>query len=449
MAKIFNTKLAKSILTLGLPLIVGELGSITQQFADTMMVGHYGTTELAASSFVNSIFLFVIFIALGMSYAVTPIVGSAYGKKDYSAILKTMRETIWVNLIVAAIIVTSLLAAYSHLEVFHQPGEILEKAQIYLGLLTLSVPLLTVFNGLKQILDGLGKTRVSMWILLGSNGLNIFLNWILIFGKFGCPELGLTGAGVSTLISRFVQLFLISIAIHTTKKRVILSSLVSKTDSKPTIAGVWYQLKLGFPISIQLALEIGLFNICGIFMGWISVPALAAHQAMYTLSTICFQLLYGIAAAESILISQYHGSGDISRIKETSRTALTLGMFTAGTLIFIIYTGFQFIAPWFTNDSDVIEVMKYILPCFAAYQIGDCFQITYANALRGIEKTKPLMYIASFAYILVGAPLSYFFIFSLDMGAHGAWLGVPFALTLAGILFYLKFHKSMKKLTLA
>ena len=293
-------RMAKAILLLGIPLIVGELGSIAQQFADTMMVGHYGTKELAAAGFVNSIFYYVIFLTLGMSYASTPLVGNAFGRKDYKGVFRIFLESTIVNLLVGLFFVTLLLIVYFNLEglffnqnseFFHQPFEILDISKGYMLMLIASIPFLTLFYACKQYLDGIGNTKISMWILLFSNVLNIGLNWLLIFGHCGLTKLGLLGAGVSTLVSRIIQLVLISWFVYKTKS--VNSHFTNLTDKeiKPTYNGVKSQFKLGLPISLQLGLEIGAFNICGIFMGWLGALPLAAHQAMYTISTLFFQVL--------------------------------------------------------------------------------------------------------------------------------------------------------------
>ncbi len=448
-------QLVRTILFLAIPLIIGELGSIAQQFADTMMVGHYGTKELAAAGFVNSIFYFVIFLTLGVSYASTPLVGSAFGKEDYKSVFRIFAESIIVNLLVGLFFVAFLCVIYFNLEslffntdseMFHQPYEILDISKTYLIYLIASIPFLTLFYACKQYLDGIGKTQVSMWILLFSNVLNIGLNWCLIFGHCGFPEMGLGGAGLSTLISRIVQLGIIVWVVC--KTNIINSHLANGADEglRPTMAGIVEQFKLGVPISIQLGLEIAVFNVCGIFMGWLGALPLAAHQTMYTISTLCFQVLYGIGAAGTILISQFYGIGAWDNINKAANTAFCVGIFSVTVLTAGIWIFFEPLASCFTNDADVVEQMWLILPCFLLYQLGDCTQIIYANAMRGIEDTKPLAWIAFFAYICVCIPLCYVIAFPLGLGIRGVWAGIPIGLSLAGILFYIRFRFKFNRL---
>ena len=452
-------RMAKAILLLGIPLIVGELGSIAQQFADTMMVGHYGTKELAAAGFVNSIFYYVIFLTLGMSYASTPLVGNAFGRKDYKGVFRIFLESTIVNLLVGLFFVTLLLIVYFNLEglffnqnseFFHQPFEILDISKGYMLMLIASIPFLTLFYACKQYLDGIGNTKISMWILLFSNVLNIGLNWLLIFGHYRFPALGLLGAGVSTLVSRIVQLVLISWFVYKTKS--VNSHFTKLTDKeiKPTYNGVKSQFKLGLPISLQLGLEIGAFNICGIFMGWLGALPLAAHQAMYTISTLFFQVLYGIGAAGTILISQFYSIKAWMNIRQAAKTAFFIGLASVTIISLIVCLFFEPIAFFFTDDSSVVEYMKLILPCLIVYQLGDCTQIIYANAIRGLEDTKPLAFGAIFSYIVICVPICYWFAFGHGWPwdpVAGVWGGIPIGLSLAGIIFYMRFRMKLRALS--
>lgn len=450
--------MAKAILLLGVPLIVGELGSIAQQFADTMMVGHYGTKELAAAGFVNSIFYYVIFLTLGMSYASTPLIGNAFGRKDYKSVLRIFRESIIVNFLVGLFFIALLLIVYFNLgglffnqnsEFFHQPFEILEISKGYMLMLIASIPFLTLFYACKQYLDGIGNTKISMWILLFSNILNIGLNWLLIFGFGNIQPMGLLGAGVSTLISRVVQLVLIGWVVYKTKTKFHHTNLLNQ-ETRPTYEGVKNQFKLGLPISLQLGLEIGIFNICGIFMGWLGALPLAAHQAMYTISTMFFQILYGIGAAGTILISHFYGIKAWRNIKQTAETAFFIGLASISLLTIFVCLFFEPLATIFTGDERVIEYMWQILPCLMIYQLGDCTQIIYANAIRGLEDTKPLAYGAVFSYIVICVPLCYWFAFGHGWPwspVAGVWGGIPIGLTVAGFIFGTRFYLTLRRLS--
>lgn len=447
--------IAQSIIKLGIPIIIGQLGSIAQQFADTIMVGQYGTMELAAAGFVNNIFNFVIYFMLGISYASTPVIGASYGQKDYKAVAQSLVDSIVVNFLFSLVIVALLLLLYHNIAILQQPEEIMPYALPYFLIITVSMPFMAVFNALKQYSDAIGETKIPMWIMLGANAFNILLNLPLIFGinweftifnsqfSIDVNPLGLFGAGIATLISRIMAVVALVVVIAKMKKYKDLKPSVS---TRPEIHRMKHLLFLGLPISIQLGLEASSFNICAIFMGWLGAIPLAAHQIMCTISTLCFQIVYGIGAAASVLISQFRGVKDWHNVHRTSNTAFFIGITLILMMIGLIQIFLYPLVSCFTTSEEVVSVVISLIPCFFIYQFGDCMQITFANALRGIAEVKKLMLYAFISYVIVSIPLSYVFAFIFGWGGVGVWMGMPFGLTTAGFLFYFEFRLKIKKL---
>ena len=223
------------------------------------------------------------------------------------------------------------------------------------------------------------------------------------------------------------------------------ASRFSLRGNNVTRLGMVHLTMVGLPIAIQLCLEASSFNIAALFMGWLGAIPLAAHQVMGTISTLCFQVLYGIGGAASILVSQYRGRNDWTMLNRTVKTAyvMTLGCSLVMTTIITIF--FSPLASLFTTSESVVNTLYAILPCFMVYQLGDCTQILFANVLRGIEAVKRMMLYAFIAYIIVSLPLSYLFAFVLDKGAAGVWWGMPFGLTTAGLLFWWEYRKARKR----
>lgn len=442
--------IAQSIIKLGIPIIIGQLGSIAQQFADTIMVGQYGTMELAAAGFVNNVFNFVIYFMLGVSYASTPVIGASYSQKDYKAVAQSLVDSIVVNFLFSLIIVALLLLLYHNIAILQQPEEIMPYALPYFLIITASMPFMAVFNALKQYSDAVGETKIPMWIMLGANAFNVLLNLPLIFGfelsifnyQFSMEALGLFGAGIATLISRILAVMALVVVIAKMKKYKELKPSVS---TGPKIHRMKHLLFLGLPISIQLGLEASSFNICAIFMGWLGSIPLAAHQIMCTISTLCFQIVYGIGAAASVLISQFRGVGDWHNVRRTANTAFFIGIALILMMIGMIQIFRYPLVSCFTTSEEVVSVVLSLIPCFFIYQFGDCMQITFANALRGIAEVKKLMLYAFISYVIVSIPLSYVFAFIFGWGGVGVWMGMPFGLTTAGFLFYFEFRSKIKK----
>ena len=443
--------IAQSIIKLGIPIIIGQLGSIAQQFADTIMVGQYGTMELAAAGFVNNVFNFVIYFMLGISYASTPVIGASYSQKDYKAVALSLVDSIVVNFLFSLVIVALLLLLYHNIAILQQPEEIMPYALPYFLIITASMPFMAVFNALKQYSDAVGETKIPMWIMLGANAFNVLLNLPLIFGfelsifnyQFSMEALGLFGAGIATLISRILAVMALVVVIAKMKKYKELKPSVS---TGPEIHRMKHLLFLGLPISIQLGLEASSFNICAIFMGWLGSIPLAAHQIMCTISTLCFQIVYGIGAAASVLISQFRGVGDWHNVRRTANTAFFIGIALILMMIGMIQIFRYPLVSCFTTSEEVVSVVLSLIPCFFIYQFGDCMQITFANALRGIAEVKKLMLYAFISYVTVSIPLSYVFAFIFGWGGVGVWMGMPFGLTTAGFLFYFEFRSKIKKL---
>lgn len=419
----------RSIASLGTPIVIAQLGTIVQSFADTIMVGQYGTAELSAAGFVNNVFNLVLFFILGLSYSTTPVVGAFWGQGKKKDARRTLNESIVVSLCGCAFVMLLLTVLYFNIEWLDQPVELLPLIRPYFLTLLASLPFVGVFNSFKQFSDATDDTRSPMWVMIGGNVLNVVLNYLLIFSA----DMGLTGAGVATLLSRLMMVVCVIIAVQHQHVEVFA------TYWRCSKEGVMNLAKIGMPISIQLCLEACSFNICAVFMGWISSPSLAAHQVMCTVSQLCFMVHYGVGAAAAILISHFCGQNDMRKVRQVAFTAygMTLTLGVIFTSLILLMRGP--ITKVFTADPDVFGIVMALMVPFAAYQFGDCTQIIFSNALRGIGRVKNMMTDATIAYILVSIPLSYLFGFVLNGGPQGVWWGTPFGLTIAGIIFVARF----------
>jgi len=429
----------QAITLLGIPIIIGQLGSVVQGFADTIMVGNYGTAELSSAGFVNNVYNLVFFFLLGISYATTPVTGAYFGRGDHAGMSRSLRESLLVNLGVSLVVVLLLGGLYFRLEWLHQPTELLPLIRPYYLTLLVSMPALALFNAMKQHLDAMGQTKVSMYIMVTSNVINIILNALLIFGLCGMPRLGLLGAGIATLLSRIFMAVAIWFYLPSNQKS-------STPESKVTREGCLHLLKIGFPISTQLCLEAASFSICAIFMGWLGSIPLAAHQVMATISTLLFMVLYGIGAAAAIRISQFRGRKEWAEIRRTAMTAWGMNAVMASVLISLVWIFNGPLVRLFTPDERVSQMALILMPALVFYQLGDCTQITFANALRGIERVKRMMLFAFIAYVIISLPMSYFLGFIMGWGPRGVWLGIPFGLTTAGLLFLTDFLRNLNKI---
>lgn len=435
--KMHNSR-AAAILHLAFPIVIAQLGSILQGWADTIMVGQYGTSELAAAGFVNNVFNLIIYFLLGISYASTPVVGEYFGRGEYDKVVSAKRSSVLVNLLASIFVICFLLVLYVNVERLGQPEELMPLIKPYFIVLLVSLPFLAVFNALKQCFDATGDTKTPMWVMLGANVLNVALNYLLIFGKLGFPEMGLMGAGYATLISRMAMMVVLLLY----RKK---NSALQRAQGDWSFRDAMRLTRLGIPISVQLCLEAGSFNVCALFMGWIGASALAAHQVMCTVSTIGFMIYYGIGAAAAIRIAFYRGNEEWDEVKATGRTALLMSLAVAVCVSTLVCALSGQIANAFTTSDEVATIFFSLLVPFVCYQFGDCMQTIYANCLRAIEDVKYLMAFALLAYAIISVPLAYVFAFVMNGGAVGVWWSFPFGLTTAGILYFVRYNYSTDK----
>lgn len=432
------------LLCIGLPIVIGQLGIIILGFADTLMIGHHSTSELAAAGFVNSLFNLAIISSTGFTYGLTPIVGRYFGEGNKQGCATALRNSLYANTLVAFIVCLLLTIVYLNLSHLGQPEHLLPTMRPYFLVLLASMPFVLWFNGYKQFTDGLTDTSIGMWILLSGNLLNIVGNLLLIYGLFGCPELGLTGAGISTLISRIYMVAIYRILIGSMKRYREYRQYYSASRFDKSLFIRLHHL--GLPIALQMGMETASFTFSAIMVGWLGTSQLAAHQIMTTVSQLCFMMYYGMGAAVSVRVSNFMGSGGNQHIMRTATAGFHLILFLfVLTCLPIVLLRYQ-IGGWFTEDAEVSQMVVSVMIPFLLYQVGDGLQINYANALRGIADVKWIMIYAFIAYFLISLPVGYFFGFTLNWGLMGIWMAFPFGLTSAGLMYYLRFKYSLRKM---
>lgn len=429
----------KETMRLGIPIMLGQLGIIIVGFADNIMVGHHSTDELAAASFVNNFFNLVFIAGMGFSYGLTPIIGNHYAREEYAEAGQMLRNSLFINFIVGILLSLFMLVLLLNIHILKQPEELMPYIIPYYILQLFSVIFTMLFNAFKQFSDGTTDTLTPMFIMLGANVLNIFGNYLLIYGNWGCPELGLTGAGISTLASRILTfgVFCLLFAFHPRYK------VYREGFSRGTInrQGQMKLLKLGVPVGFQMGVETGSFSLSVIMMGWLGSIALAAHQVVGVITTLGFMVYYGIAAAVAIRVSAYKGRGEQKEIRYASFAGLHLIAITAAAVMALIIIFRDEMGYLITPEKEVVQLVALLAWPVVLYQIGDGLQILFANALRGIADVRYMAYAAFCCHFLLALPIGYVCGFLLDWGAIGVWCGFPISLTTLGILLWRRFNR--------
>lgn len=435
----------REILKIGVPIMLGQACVIILAFADNIMIGWHSVNELAASSFVNNVMNFFILTELGFASGMTPIIGAFHGNGNVKGVGTTVRNGLLVNGIIGLIGLVLLAVIYLFIDSFGQEPELLPLIRPYFVIVGISIIFALGFNVLKQFTDGICKPVVSMLFLMGGNVLNIFGNWVLIYGKLGCPELGLMGAGLSTLISRILMLLCFVLYIFKSEQfkayaQAIKEALFSRVKMR-------HIFNMGYPVAIQMGLEASTFSFSAIMVGWISVTALAAHQVAITISQLFFLMMQGLSFALSILVSNCYGIKDYAGIHAYVKRGILMIFGTSLSLSILLYIFRYPAVGMFTDSPEVAEIAVVLFYVLFAYQIGDGIQLCFANVLRGLQDVKPIMYAAFVSYYLIAIPVAYILGFKAGLGAVGVWLGFPIGLTLAGLFFYARYRSDMRRLT--
>jgi len=432
----------RALIKLGVPIMIGQIGILALGFADTLMVGHHSTNELAAASFVNNIFVLVIIATIGFSLGLISVVSGLLSGSHDKEIGGWLKHSLVVNSLVGVLSMICMGIFYFFIPHIGQPVELLPLIKPFFFVLWLSMPFVACFNAFKQWADSIMDTRLSMWILIGGNLLNILGSYLLIYGVGPFPEMGLLGAGFATLFSRMAMC--VAFAIYFSRVARYRSYREGFLKIKIQLQSLKRLASVGWPIALQMGMEAASFSLCAILVGWLGTIALAAHQVMLTISTLCFMVYVGMGGAIAVRCSYFKGQGDGLNIRRSAYAGFHLIMVLVVIASVSIFTFRGDFGGWFTEDPRVSAVVATLFAPMLLYQFGDGLQIAFANALRGIADVKPMMYVAFVAYFMVSLPASYFFGFILHWGIVGVWMGFPLGLTLAGTLFWLRFRSQTK-----
>lgn len=434
----------KNIFKLALPVIISQVGGMTVGLADTIMVGRLGDTQLAAVAFSNSLSWVIFMFGMGLAMGLTPLVGRAFARKDKERLGSLLKNSLYINAalgVVFTLVILGLSLAMGHMG---QDPAILPDAKRYIFYQILSALLIMLFSTSKQFLEGIGNTTYAMMIMISGNVLNIFLNYLLIFGKWGFPDMGAAGAGASTFISRvYMVVMFLAIMWYKTDYRQYLILAYKSSISKFRMRRL---LNIGVPIAGQLSIEMGGISLMAIAIGTFGATALAGHQVAINIPSLSFMVVTGLASATTIIVSQNYGLRLFGAIRKTLKAALHLvTAYMLFSAIFIMIFAVQ-ISSVFTTDSAVIEIAAYLLLFGAAFQLSDGIQGIVVGALRGLMVVKKPMIYAITVYVCVAAPLGYLLAFVLEIGAGGVWIAFIVALTTLAALYTITYKKAMKKL---
>ncbi len=432
-----------AIIKLGIPILIGQLGTIVVGFADTIMVGRYSTEALASASFVNNLFYTANFACMGFTYGLTPLIGAMFSQGRKDSIGEILRNGVVLNLIFSLLITCVMLLFYINVDKMGQPEELLPLIRPYFILFLAGLIPTALFNAFAQWSYAIGNSRMPMWIIIISNIANIIGNWLLIYGNFGLPELGLNGAGLSTLIARLIcPIAIITIFFGLKKYCEYQQGFINSTINY----GKLKQITLtSLPIALQLSLESGSFTFAAVVAGWLGAIELAAYQIVVIVGTLGFCIYYSMGSSVSVLVANAAGRNDKKGMRQVAFAGyhIMLTLATISSFIFIFFG--RDLMTIFTDDAVVIATASTLIFPLVLYQLGDATQINFSNALRGTSNVMPMLWIALFCYIIAGVPATYLLAITASLGIFGIILSFSIPLFLAGALFLYFFMTTTKR----
>ena len=438
---------------LSAPVIMGMLGHTIVGLVDNLMVGQLGAAELAAVSLGNSFFFVAMSIGIGFSTAITPLVAEADSEHNFAKGKSAFKHGFVLCSILAIVLFALILLAKPLMYMMNQPQEVVVLALPYLDIIAISLVPLIIFQALKQFSDGMSLTKFPMYATIIANVINVFFNYVLIFGVWGFPKMGVVGAGIGTLIARFVMIMLMWYFLNRLEKTkayvkdlklfVLEHSMLKKINS------------LGLPSALQMFFEVGLFTAAIWLSGTLGKNPQAANQIALNLSSMTFMIATGLSVTAMIRVGNQKGLKRPVELRRIATSIFIMGLALA-ILFALIFLIFNNVLPTFyldlndlthfADNQNVVEIASSLLIIAALFQISDSTQVVFLGALRGLQDVKIPTLITFFAYWIIGFPVSYFLGDASKYGSSGIWIGLLAGLTASSIFLYIRFNYLSKQL---
>jgi len=418
--------------------MLGQLGHVLVGLADNIMIGRLGAAPLASVSLGNTLIFFALFIGIGFSFAITPLVAEADGEQDFKKGRRVFQNGVVMCTINGILLFLSvyLVKPVLHLPALNQPAQVVELAYPYLNIVAFSLIPLMIFQGFKQFADGLSLTKYAMYATLIANVVNVVLNYFLIYGKWIFPRLEVEGAAISTLISRVLMLVLL---IWILKSRPRLKPYFKKLIQKIDVLVFKRLLQLGFPTALQMLFEGGIFTASVLLAGNLGTNEQAANQIALNLASMTFMVAVGLGVTATIRVANQKGKGRYLDLKRIAHS-IFFQILIVEVVFAIAFVLLKNTLPQLYIDNNVVVGLAANLLIVAAlFQISDGLQVGILGALRGLQDVNVPTFICFISYWIIGFSISFYFGKPERLGGTGIWLGLLAGLTASAILLYIRF----------
>ena len=432
-------KEARATLALALPIVVGQVSQMLMGVVDSVMIGHVGTVPLAASAFAGGVFGVFFLVGIGLLLPVAVLASREHGKGNDAAGAVWLKHGVVLALVASVLEMLAMVGLSAWFHHLGQPPEVVAAVNPFYALIAVSLVPALVFQVFRQFAEALGRPWMPMAIMLGGVALNVFLNWVLIYGHLGAPAFGLAGAGWATLASRVVVL------------GVIYAWLRGAAEFRAAWPVAWWSglsgarfremLHIGVPAAVMLLFETGAFMAAALMMGWISATALAAHQIALSCAAFMFMFPLGLSMAVSMRIGKAVGEGRTQALREIGFGTLAMACVIMSTSAVVFALAGPWLAHAFVDDPAVIALAAKLLVVAAIFQLFDGGQVVGSGALRGLADVKVPAAITFVSYWLLALPVAYVFGLHTTLGAVGVWIGLAMGLAVAAVLLGLRFAR--------
>lgn len=433
---------ARAVLVLGLPLVGSHLAQFAIHLTDTIMLGWYGVPELAAVV-LGGMFWFTLFImGAGFGHALLPLVSAALSRGEDAEVRRTTRMSLWLSGLFGVLVMPLILFAAPLLIAMGQDADVARLAGAYLAIAGWGIfPALGV-NVLKSYLVAQERTQFALWATVLGAILNALVNYALIFGNWGAPEMGLRGAAwASVLVNLFTFALLVVYAAKATPQYALFQRIW-----RPDWVAFMRVFQLGWPISLTSLAEVGLFAGAAVLVGWIGVYELAAHGIALQIASVTFLVHLGMSNAATIRAGQAYGRRDEAELRCGGFIASVISAGFVLTTVIVFFAIPEQLAGLFINPQDplrpqIIAIAATLILFAAMFQVADAGQVMALGLLRGVQDTKTPMIIAAVSYWLVAMPASYLLGIRLGFGAPGVWSGLVIGLSVAWVVMSIRFWR--------
>ena len=433
----------KNTIYLAWPLVITQVGYIITGMVDTVFLGKIGAAEQAACILSNNLYILLLVFGIGVSYATTPLVTSANQNMDLLKKASLFKNSIFLNVSVSIICFILLSLSSGLLKYMHQPEDVIKLAVPFFNVLIFSMIPISLFFTCKQYCEGLSNTRMALFISIIGNVINIVLNYLLIYGKFGFPELGYIGSAWASFISRVFMGFSFLYLIFKSPVTKEISAVYNKV--KINKKELFHLAKIGLNAGLQLTFEVAAFVIAGLMAGTFGKEQIDAHGIALSIAAFTYMFASGISSASSIRVGIYKAQDNWLEIKQAAFSSIKLVMLIMGGFAILFLMINNFLPKVFSSDLQIVNLASKLLIIAALFQLFDGIQVTIVGILRGLEDFKIPTLISLVGYWIIALPLAYWLAFILQLETVGVWIGLLVSLIFAAIVLFWRLNYLINK----